>query len=83
MANVPNVFGEGGEGPAHVEEGERQGDHVHLLHGVGARARDISLQTPNIPSSSVVNPDPDSIGSLESGSEYGIRNPNPDPGGQK
>jgi hypothetical protein len=45
MEHVPNVLGEGGEGPAHVEEGERQGDHVHLLHGVGARARDISLNT--------------------------------------
>ncbi len=45
MAHVPDVLGEGGEGPAHVEEGERQGDHVHLLHGVGARARDISLNT--------------------------------------
>ncbi len=49
MGNVPDVLGEGGEGPAHVEEGERQGDHVHLLHGVGARARDISLSTQDIP----------------------------------
>jgi hypothetical protein len=45
MSNVPDVLGEGGEGPTHVEEGERQGDHVHLLHGVGARARDIRLNT--------------------------------------
>ncbi len=45
MAHLPDVLGEGGECPAHVEEGERQGDHVHLLHGVRARACDVSLNT--------------------------------------
>ena len=40
---LADVFGEGGEGPAHVEEGERHGDDVDLLDGVSADAGDVGL----------------------------------------
>ena len=39
----PNVLGERGEGPADVEEGESHRDHVDLVHGTRARARNIRL----------------------------------------
>ena len=40
---VPDILGEGCEGPAHIEQRQGHRDHIHLQHRVRLRKRDVSL----------------------------------------